>query len=252
MLPLRWSLSQKGIEPFYSVIRLHQTVKIELLDGGDLGFHARRKVAARRLDGVTQPAGALRLKVFVEIHARSGLGTASVPVTLRPDKSRSIPRCGPITSGNKQDAAGANTPSFISGWPSEASGAVKIRCPASATSRPPPRHWPRTATSTGTGDSTRRSTSTWILRSISTHLPGACSSTLAPKLKCGPSASSNTAERLALPRCSVIALSSAAIISASTIFAFGRLKRRRRSRPSTSNQTLSGDVVISGPSAGFY
>src|SRR6516164_3417993 len=73
MLPFRWSLSQKGIEPFYSVIRLHQTVKIELLDTGDLGFHARRKVAARRLDGVTQRAGALRLKVFVEIPERGGL-----------------------------------------------------------------------------------------------------------------------------------------------------------------------------------
>ena len=47
---------------------------------------------------------------------------ASAPPMLRPDKSRSIARAGPMSSGNRQEAAGANTPSFISGWPSTASG----------------------------------------------------------------------------------------------------------------------------------
>ncbi len=55
--------------------------------------------------------------------------------------------------GQQQDAAGANTPSFISGCPNCASGAAKIGPPASASSSPPPRHWPRTATRIGAGNS---------------------------------------------------------------------------------------------------
>ncbi len=48
-----------------------------------------------------------------------------------------------MRSGSSTEAAGANTPSFISGWPNCASGAANIRLPASANSSPPPRHWPR-------------------------------------------------------------------------------------------------------------
>src|SRR5690606_16700544 len=69
----------------------------------------------------------------------------------RPENSRSSAAGWLIRYGSNTDAAGANTPSFISGCPNCASRAAKIGPPASATSRPPPRHWPRTATRIGAG-----------------------------------------------------------------------------------------------------
>ncbi len=54
--------------------------------------------------------------------------------------------------------------------------------------------------------------------------------------------------RLGLPRCSISARSSAAIMAASIRFAFGRFNGSRSSRPSASNQTLSGAAVMMPPS----
>ena len=70
-----------------------------------------------------------------------------------------------------------------------ASRPAKSRCPAVASSRPPPRHWPRTATSTGTGEAKIRRISRWKSASIAAQRSGRCSSIEAPKLKWAPVAS---------------------------------------------------------------
>src|SRR5512140_881851 len=172
---------------------------------------------------------------------------ASSAPMLRPEKRRSSARDWPIRSGSRQEAAGANTASLISGCPSVAPGAAKIRWPAAATSRPPPRHWPRTATRTGTGLATSCRISACRSRSIAAQDPGRCSSTLAPKLKCGPSAVRRTARRRAPDRCSSRADRSAAIMAASMMFALGRESRRRNRAPSFSSATVRGvaPIVIS-------
>src|SRR4051812_3147125 len=89
------------------------------------------------------------------------MAAASAPEMLRPNTNRSSARAGPISSGSRHEAAGANTPSLISGWPSFASGAAKMRWLASASSSPPPRHCPRTAVRIVTGDATIRRTR-WV------------------------------------------------------------------------------------------
>jgi hypothetical protein len=105
----------------------------------------------------------------------------------RPEYSRSSARAWPMRKGSNTEAAGAKTPSFISGCPNCASGAANIRWPASANSSPPPRHWPRTDMRIGRGHSSIAPSSACRLASICSHAPGRCSSTLAPKEKCGPS-----------------------------------------------------------------
>ena len=124
---------------------------------------------------------------------------SSAPIE-RPENSRSSAAGWLTRYGSSTDAAGANTPSFISGWPNCASGAAKIGPPASATSSPPPRHWPRTATRIGAGNSSIARISACSDASIAAQRSGRCSSTLAPKLKCGPSASSSTPRSPAGPR----------------------------------------------------
>src|SRR3990170_1020645 len=165
----------------------------------------------------------------------------------RPEKRRSSARAWPIRSGSRQEAAGANTASLISGLPSIAPGAAKIRWPAAATSRPPPRHWPRTATRTGTGLATSCRIMACRSRSIAAQDSGRCSSTLAPKLKCGPSASRRTARSRAPGRCSRSADRSPAIMAASTMFALGRERRSRSRAPSFSSHAFRGTALIQAP-----
>ena len=103
---------------------------------------------------------------------------------------------------------------------------------------------PRTATRIGTGDSTMRRISPWMPASIASHWPGRCSSTLAPKLKCGTFRIEQNARRdRHLPRCSR-ARSSAAIMAASIRFAFGRLSRSRNSLPVASEPNLERAHVV--------
>src|SRR5512141_219794 len=110
----------------------------------------RRELALRIARCSSKYARAATLGSSASVFTRPIRCASSAPM-LRPEKRRSSARDWPIRSGSRQEAAGANTASLISGCPSIAPGAAKIRWPAAATSRPPPRHWPRTATRTGTG-----------------------------------------------------------------------------------------------------
>ncbi len=76
--------------------------------------------------------------------------------------------------------------------------------------------------------------------SIAAQRSGRCSSTLAPKLKCGPF---GVEQHAAQPRAAAVRertrACSAAIIAASTRLALGRARRRRNSAPSRSSQALA-------------
>ena len=178
------------------------------------------------------------------------IACAASPLTLRPDHSRSSAAAWFTRHGSRQLAAGAKTPSLISGWPSCVAGVAKIGPPASATSSPPPRHWPCTATRIGSGNSTIAISSACSEASIAAQRSARCSSTLAPKLKCGPSASSSTPRSPGLARCASSAACSAPIIAASMMLAFGRASRSRSSAPSRSSHACTGattSAMVLGP-----
>ena len=120
----------------------------------------------------------------------------------RPDRSRSSARGRSDALRQQADAAGAKTPSTISGCPARVGRREERGGRPSASSSPPPRHCPRTATRIGTGELEHPQRELVERPQHPAQLAGRCSSTLAPKLKCGPSASSRTARsgRAAQPR----------------------------------------------------
>src|SRR5579862_5609630 len=70
MRPLCRPLGDEGYETFHRIVRRHQAVEIEPLDGRKLGLDARDIVEARGLDGVPQRAAALGLEMLIEISER--------------------------------------------------------------------------------------------------------------------------------------------------------------------------------------
>ena len=148
-----------------------------------------------------------------------------------------------MRSGSSTEAAGANTPSLISGWPSCASGAAKIRCrrqrelePAAQAlaARPRPGSAPAIRAS-------RRAA-----RAAGEHRRAALGQVLLDARAEAEVRPLGVEQHARAARCCRGARSnapcSAAIIAASTMFAFGRARRSRSSAPSRSSQTFSGAI----------
>ena len=159
----------------------------------------------------------------------------------RPDSSRSSAAALADAVGSRHDAAGANTPSLISGWPSLASGAAKIRSPASASSsrRPGTGRAPRPASAPGTRACAGAARA--AIASIAAQLRRQVLLDAGAEAEMRPlGIEQHAAQRRRLPRCASSAPCSAAIIAASTTLAFGprqaqaqQARRRARARPSS-------------------
>ena len=166
--PPRDALLEKGRDAFRRVVGLHQ---IASSIAAPVRGERRARAAAGRAGPPWPHTGAPRAD-FPCRCASNQRSTSAARVAVRDDRlrparsaprrpraavsrsrSRCVARAVPTRGGSSADAAGGNTPSATSGSPKVADSSAKMKSHASAISKPPPRHRPRTSAAVTIGRS---------------------------------------------------------------------------------------------------